>query len=140
MSDDCIVDPWVSTTTCPSTFCNLYDATGSVWPTTQFPSDEFLTRYGSAELVSARKAWNLFERVEAQDAATRVRLSTTGWNPSSAEVQIPCTWYRFKSNEERITYERGRALHAELCPDFCWTSQRNRPLTAPPVNVYPERK
>lgn len=140
MSDECDTDLCFTAPTCPSAFCRIYDSSGSKWPTTAFPSGEFSLRFDAAGLVSARNAWNLFERVETQDAATRVRLGSVGWQPSANHIQSACTWYQFKSNEERIMYERGRALHAELCPDFRWTSQRNRPFTAPPVNVYPEKK
>jgi hypothetical protein len=119
-----------------STFCSRYDTSGSTWPLQAFPATDFLRRYSSSDLRDARIAWNLFEQVEAQDAATRVRLAAAPWEPPSGEIQNPCIWYQFASNEERLTYMRGRALHAELCPDYKWISQRHRGLT-PPINVYP---
>ena len=119
-------------------FCDVYDTSGSVWPMQPFPSTEFLYRYSSSDLRAARTAWNLFEQVEAQDAATRVRLAPTApWDPPSANIQTPSTWYQFRSNEERLIYLRGKALHSELCQGFRWTPQRNRGITSPPVNVYP---
>jgi hypothetical protein len=135
---NCPIDPPYVPPPLIPTICDFYDSSGSVWPTLSFPAAVFLRRYSTADLVSARQAWNIFERVESYDAAVRVRLAPTGWTPSSNPVQTPCTWYRFTSNEERIKYTRGKALHDELCPNYSWIPQRNIGVTPPPVNVYPQ--
>jgi hypothetical protein len=121
----------------PAAACALYDGSGSVWPTQRFPADQFLLKFSASDLRDARAAWNLFERVESQDAATRVRLSTTGWPTPTNSTEGSSIWYQFTSNDERLQYIRGKALHAQLCPLYNWKSQRDLGITPPPVNVYP---
>jgi hypothetical protein len=117
--------------------CSIYDSSGSVWPAQPFPSTQFLTQFSHSELRDARAAWNLFEQIESQDAATRVRLAAAPHPYSGSNIQTPHIWYVFKSNEERLRYLRGKALHSSLCPEYRWVSQRDLGITAPPVNVYP---
>jgi hypothetical protein len=135
----CPIEPPYHPPPPPPAICDYYDSSGSTWPALAFPAAVFLRRYSAADLTSARRAWNTFERVEAHDAAVRVRLGPTGWTPSSSPVQTPCTWYLFASNEERLQYIRGKALHDELCPNYAWIPQRNIGITPPPVNVYPTK-
>lgn len=119
--------------------CNLYAGPPTtVWPVQSFPASQFRIRFSGADLRDARLAWELFERVETQDAATRVRLSGTGWTPSTAPVQDPNIWYTFRDQREYVQYQRGRYLHIQLCPTYNWTSQRYLGITAAPVtNVLP---
>lgn len=117
--------------------CDIYDGSGSIWPAQPFPTAQFLTQFSHSELRNARAAWNFFEQVESQDAATRVRLAGMPYPYSGNNVRTPSIWYVFTSNEERLRYLRGKALHSSLCPDYSWVSQRDLGITPPPVNVYP---
>lgn len=95
-----------------------------------FPASQFRIRFSGAELREARAAWELFERAESQDAATRVRLSGTGWSPPP---QGPSIWYVFANQQEYLQYQRGRYLHIQLCPTYNWTAQRYLGISAMPV-------
>ena len=114
--------------------CNLYSGPPStVWPVQTFPASQYKHRFSGADLREARAAWNLFEQVESQDAATRFRLSGTGWQPSSAAVQGLSIWYTFRDHIEYLGYQRGRYLHIQLCPTYNWTSQRWLGISVTPV-------
>ena len=111
--------------------CNLYTGPPStVWPVQAFPAAQYRHRFSHNDLHEARLAWELFERVESQDADTRVRLSGTGWSPPS---QGPSIWYMFANQLEYLQYQRGRHLHIQLCPTYNWTSQRYLGISALPV-------
>jgi hypothetical protein len=111
--------------------CNLYAGPPSiVWPVQAFPASQYKHRFSHTDLREAKKAWELFERVESQDADTRVRLSGTGWSPPQ---QGPSIWYTFRDHQEYIQYQRGRYLHIQLCPTYNWTAQRYLGISAMPV-------
>lgn len=127
--------PCLDCSGCP-TPCKIYDSSGTTWPRQAFPATAFLNRYTSSSLREARAAWELFERVEAHDAAIRVCYSgIPGWSPSPTAP----LWYRFANSSERTAYLYGRQLHIALCPGFVWTSQRNLeiPAAAKLTDVYP---
>ena len=114
--------------------CNLYAGPAStVWPAQAFPASQYRHRFSGADLREARAAWALFEQVESQDAATRVRLSGTGWTPPRDPVQDPSIWYVFKDQPEYLRYKRGRYLHIQLCPTYNWTPQRYLGILPTPV-------
>jgi hypothetical protein len=111
--------------------CNLYAGPPStVWPVQSFPASQYKHRFSHTDLHEAKKAWELFERVESQDADTRVRLSGTGWTP---HPKGPSIWYIFRDHQEYIQYQRGRYLHIQLCPTYNWTAQRYLGISAMPV-------
>lgn len=104
-------------------WCSYYDASASVWPARPFPG--FLFPQKSHRLyATAKHQWETYERVESQDAATRLRLSGTGWRPPPSTSQSGQIWYVFNSNEELRTYRNGQLLHAQFCPNQNWQSQR----------------
>lgn len=119
--------------------CSLYAGPPTtVWPIQTFPAAQYRHRFSGADLREARAAWTLFEQVESQDAATRVRLSGTGWQPPSNPVQDPSVWYVFQDQPEYLRYQRGRYLHIQLCPAYNWTPQRYLGISAVPItNVLP---
>jgi hypothetical protein len=119
--------------------CNIYDGSGEIWPRQCFPAPIFLKRYTTAEFLAAKAAWSFFEMVESHDAAVRVRLSVKYLDYATPSTcgEHTSIWYKFRGNEERMQYLRGKYLHAELCPNYQWVSQRDRGITPPPVNVYP---
>lgn len=118
--------------------CDLYvTATPpTVWPKQQFPADHpAVSRIGQRERIAIKDAWNFFERVEAIDAATRVRLGNTRGqiNPQAH------LWYPFHGDGERMLYEKGRRYHILICPTLNWTPQRNLPVPSTPLlTVLPE--
>jgi hypothetical protein len=103
----------------------------TTWPCQSFPATEYAQRYSSSGLRDAKAAWATFERVESCDAATRVRLSGTGWNPATNRCKH--LWYRFSGAAEYTAYKRGRELHVELCPGISWRPQRTLGISATPV-------
>jgi len=115
--------------------CTLYDGSGSIWPRTCFPAYLFRHVYSSQGLMrSAVDAWNYFETVESADAATRVRLSGTGWNPATNSNP----WTPIIQEGNMARYIRGQSLHIQVCPSFSWKSQRQYGISAEPVtDVYP---
>jgi len=118
----------------PAAACYLYLGPPSViWPAQAFPASQYRNKFSGSDLRDARLAWNFFEEVESQDATTRVRLSGTGWQPPTSQVQDPSLWYVFKDQTEYIRYQRGRYLHIQLCPTFNWTPQRNLGISSAPV-------
>jgi hypothetical protein len=121
-----------------SSFCSVYEGSGSLWPVRQFPSSSF-PRGSPARLRDAGRAWAFFEQVEAYDAAIRVKYSSLGgFTPSSKRVVTQAPWFIFKSEGERVVYKRGQSLHRELCPETNWTSQRNLGIPVTLVtDVYP---
>ncbi len=104
-----------------------------MWPVQAFPAAQYKHRFSGNDLREARAAWNFFEKVESQDADTRVRLSGTGWRPSSADIQDPSIWYVFADQPEYLRYQRGRYLHIQLCPEYNWTAQRYLGISPMPV-------
>jgi hypothetical protein len=122
-----------------SSACAIYAGPPSTtWPAQSFPASQYKHRFSAADLREARLAWNFFEEVETQDAATRVRLSGTGWQPPSSPVQDPSVWYSFTHQSDYLRYQRGRYLHIQLCPTYNWTAQRYLGISAVPVtNVLP---
>ena len=114
--------------------CNLYAGPAStVWPAQTFPASQYRHRFSGADLREARAAWNLFEQVESQDAATRVSLSGTGWQAPTSIIQDPSLWYVFADQPEYLRYKRGRYLHIQLCPTYSWTPQRYLGILPIPV-------
>lgn len=120
-------------------WCDRYAGPGgTTWPTTAFPAQLFPQK-GVAWLRSARQAWDTYERVQAVDAATRVRLSGSGWVAPSWRNQTLTIWYVFQSVEERLQFRRGQQLHQQICPELNWNAQRNFGISEAPVtNVYPQ--
>lgn len=119
--------------------CNLYDGSGLMWPRQCFPAVSFLRRYTMSDLREAKFAWELFEKVETVDAATRVKYSGSGFlpQPSGCNKSIWCT---FDKEQERIRYHRGQYLHAELCPEYSWVPQRTLGISHVPLtDVYPRK-
>ena len=119
--------------------CDIYDGSGLTWPRQCFPAASFLRRYSISELRELKAAWDLFERTESADAATRVEYSGTGFlpQPSACNKSIWCT---FEREQDRILYQRGRNLHAELCPDYSWAPQRTLGISQVPLTtVYPRK-
>jgi hypothetical protein len=123
-----------------STFCSLYDGSGSIWPTAAFPGNLF-PFYPNSWRIQAQTAWNFFETVESADAATRVFWSARGgWVPPapSAFPTAPSLWYPIVGQGALTLYRRGQSLHQQACPDVNWTSQRALGIPKTPVtNVYP---
>lgn len=114
--------------------CNVYAGPAStVWPVQRFPASQYKHRFSGADLREARLAWAFFEQVESQDAATRVRLSGTGWTPPSGPIQDPSIWFHFSHQSDYLRYERGRYLHIQLCPGYDWTPQRRLGISALPI-------
>lgn len=114
--------------------CNVYAGPPTtVWPVQRFPASQYKHKFSSGDLRDARLAWEYFEQVESQDAATRVRLSGTGWTPPKGSVQNPSIWFQFPLQSDYLRYERGRYLHIQLCPDYNWTPQRRLGILATPV-------
>jgi hypothetical protein len=115
--------------------CTLYDGSGSIWPRACFPAYLFRRVYSSQGLMrSAADAWNYFETVESADAATRVRLSGTGWDPATDKSP----WTPIIQEGNMARYIRGQTLHIQVCPSFSWKSQRQYGISADPVtDVYP---
>jgi hypothetical protein len=112
--------------------CNAYAGPAStVWPVQRFPASQYKHKFSGADLREARQAWEFFEQVESQDAATRVRLSGTGWQPPS--VQSDSIWFYFSHHSDYVRYERGRYLHIQLCPDYSWIPQRRLGISDMPV-------
>jgi hypothetical protein len=119
--------------------CDLYDSSGTVWPQQCFPATAFLRRYTMSDLREARSAWGLFEKTEAADAATRVAHSGTGTLPSQSDCR-KSIWCTFDREQDRILYQRGRNLHAELCPNYSWVPQRTLGISTTPItDVYPRK-
>jgi hypothetical protein len=103
----------------------------TTWPCQTFPAAQLARRYSESDLRNAKIAWATFERVEAHDAASRIRLSGTGWNPATSTCKTP--WYRFSGSPEHTAYRRGRELHIELCGGLSWRPQRTLGISATPV-------
>jgi hypothetical protein len=83
----------------------------------------------------ARTAWNLYERVQATDAATRVSLSGTGWNPPSWRNQSLTIWYVFPGLDEKNHFNLGQRLHQQAYPQLNWVAQRNLGISGSVVSV-----
>ena len=114
--------------------CDVYAGSAStVWLVQRFPASQYKHRFSGADLREARLAWNYFEQVEMHDAATRVRLSGTGWSPSTGRIQDPSLWVQFPQQSDYLRYERGRYLHIQLCPDYSWVPQRRLGISSIPV-------
>ena len=115
--------------------CTLYDSSGTTWPRSCFPAYMFRRVFSSQGLMrSASDAWAYFETVESTDAATRVRLSGTGWDSATN----PSPWIPLVSESNMTRYNRGQNLHVQVCPSYNWTSQRTYGISSDPViNVYP---
>jgi hypothetical protein len=124
-------------------FCSGYVGSGTTWPQQPFPGNLF-PGWDTKRRVAAQKAWQLFETVEAADAATRVRLSAQGgWTPPAPSVfaQVPSIWYPILTEGDRTLYTQGRLLHEQACPGTNWRAQRSLGIpTTPITNVYPEPK
>jgi hypothetical protein len=119
--------------------CDVYDGSGLSWPRQCFPAVSFLRRYTMSDLREARSAWDLFEKVEAADAATRVEYSGTGILPQPAACS-KSIWCTFEREQDRIKYHRGQHLHAELCPEYSWVPQRTLGISPTPLtSVYPQK-
>jgi len=116
--------------------CDLYDASGPLWPVRCLPATAF-PRGSAARDRDSAKAWSFFERVESYDAGVRVRLAGTGWTPNGSSCSGG-PWYKFASASEITLYRRGQILHTQLCPGRNWTSQRNLGIPPTPLeDVYP---
>ena len=113
--------------------CDLYTTPSLIWLKQQFPADHpAVSRIGQRERIAIKDAWNFFERVEAIDAATRVRLYN-----NSIQITKPSLWYQFTGDGERMLYEKGRRYHILICPSLNWTPQRNRPIPTTLTSVMP---
>ena len=125
------------------TFCDNYvypaGRDPTIWPVQPFPGNYF-SGWDSQRRFKAQQAWNVFEQVESADAATRVRLSGTGWTPPPIGVFAadPSIWYNLAIEGALTLYRLGKSLHEQVCPDIRWKSQRSYGISATPVtNVYP---
>ena len=119
--------------------CDIYDGSGLTWPIQRFPAAAFLRHYTISDIRSAKTVWDLFEKVESIDAATRVKYSGSGIlpKPSNCNKSIWCT---FDREQDRIKYQRGRQLHAELCSNYSWVPQRTLGISSVPLtSVYPRK-
>jgi len=120
-------------------FCDVYDGSGTPWPQQPFPGNLF-PGWDSKRRLDAQIAWRYFETVEAADAATRVRLSGTNYQPPATSVftQDPSIWYPIVTESDNTLYLQGRLLHQQACPNTNWRAQRSYGISASPVtNVYP---
>jgi len=125
-----------------SNFCANYTDPGTrdpqIWPQAVFPGNLF-PGWDSKRRLTAQEAWRYYELVESSDAATRVRLGGTGWQPPqpSAFAQNPVIWYLMRSQADIIKYRLGLSLHQQACPNIDWRSQRSYGISASPVtSVY----
>jgi hypothetical protein len=122
-----------------ASFCSLYSQTGTVWPRRDYPAYLF-PRWSHQRHRHAAEAWQFFERVEATDAATRVRYSLIGgWQPPTS-VREPThqPWFVFQTAGDLDLYKEGKYLHQLLCPATDWTAQRDLGIPPTPLtNVYP---
>ena len=123
-----------------TSFCAVYDGSGTIWPRQPFPGNLFPLNINQNRL-SMQNAWNFFELVESTDAATRVRLSNQGgWVPPapSAFAQSPSIWYNIRNQSAQVLYRRGLSLHQQACPSINWTPQRLLGIPSSPLtDVYP---
>ena len=120
-----------------TSWCSYYDVSSTTWPVRPFPGN-FVPQKSHRWYTTAKQQWELFERVESIDAATRLRLSGTGWQPPPQNSQSGQVWYIFQSNEEVVTYRNGQSLHRQVCPNVNWKSQRLYGIWAKPLKyVWP---
>jgi hypothetical protein len=123
-----------------SSFCTRYDASGTVWPVSNYPGALFPLQ-SQGQYATNKDAWTFFELVESTDAATRVYWSNQGgYQPpgTSAFPQTPSLWYPLQSQSELQRYQAGQQLHVQACPAYNWASQRSLGIPIVPLtNVYP---
>jgi hypothetical protein len=123
-----------------TSFCSVYDGSGTVWPRQPFPGNLF-PGWDSKRRLQAQQAWNFYEQVESADAATRVALSNQGgWFPPLPSVfaQNPSIWVPLSSEGAKTMYRQGLLLHRQACPAVNWSPQRTRGIpTTPLKNIYP---
>jgi hypothetical protein len=114
--------------------CDIYDIVSPDWIGQRFPSgNPAFSRCTARELTRNREAWNFFELVESTDAATRLRICEAGSITFSTKpVVTPSLWYPITTQGRQALYERGRWLHIQLCPNYNWRPNRNRPFVFTP--------
>lgn len=114
--------------------CDIYSLVSPDWIGQRFPSgNPAFSRSTARDLARNREAWNFFELVESTDAATRLRICEAGAVPYSTKPVItPTLWYPLTTQGRQMLYRRGQLLHVQLCPNFNWTANRNRPIILDP--------
>lgn len=114
--------------------CDIYNIVSPDWIGQRFPSgNPAFSRCTARELTSNREAWNFFELVESTDAASRLRICEAGSiTYSTKPVITPTLWYPITTQGRKMLYRRGQLLHIQLCPNYNWTPNRNRPLVFTP--------
>lgn len=123
-----------------SAVCSNYTVPGGrnplIWPVQQFPGNLF-PGWDSKRRMNAQQAWNFYEQVESSDAATRVRLSGTGWAPPQTNVfaQDPSIWYSMQTEGAKTLYHQGLILHEQACPCVKWVSQRSLGISTTSVTT-----
>ena len=118
--------------------CDIYALTSLDWIGQRFPSgNPVFSRRSARDLTAMRDAWNFFELVESTDAATRLRICEAGSITFPTKPVItPSLWFPIVTSGRKALYERGRWLHIQLCPNYNWTPNRNRPFVfTPPCSV-----
>ena len=110
--------------------CDIYALTSPDWIGQRFPSgNPVFSRRSARDLTAMRDAWNFFELVESTDAATRLRICEAGSITFPTKPVItPSIWFPLVTAGRKALYERGRWLHIQLCPNYNWTPNRNRPF------------
>lgn len=106
--------------------CEPYSTPTLVWPLQTFPRTLF-PRWSGQRLTAAQKAWTLFEKIESADAAIRVQASASG--------RMAISWTPFDTESARQTYNYGKWLHQQLCPEVNWVSQRDIGLSLTPLTT-----
>lgn len=118
--------------------CDIYSIVSPDWIGQRFPSgNPAFSRCTARDLTRNREAWNFFELVESTDAATRLRICEAGSITFPTKPVItPTLWYPITTQGRKMLYRHGQLLHIQLCPNYNWTSNRNRPFVfTPPCNT-----
>jgi len=116
---------------------DIYNGIGTIWPRQSYPAS-CGPRYIVSQLLEIQTAWNFFEKVESYDAAVRVRLSGTGYQPEPVYLGGTSVWFPIYSPSNLVTYNKGKRLHQQLFPQYNWVSQRELGISETTVtNVYP---
>lgn len=70
-------------------------------------------------LLKYRKAWTLFNTVQANDIMVSTMHSQGGGDPTKS-------YWVFETNEEKILWRQGQQLHIQRYPNFDWSApQKN---------------
>jgi hypothetical protein len=115
-----------------TSYIQAFTTPWNYWPCQSFPANLFkgLTQQ---RLQEARNAWLLFESVESADAA--LRLSYGLMRKGTDAVCSPTIWTPLVDQAILKQYQYGQTLHANVCPEIDWTSQRKLPPSPGPYTL-----